>query len=118
MKKNKQIVVHLWWLFYIIFLELVYRTFIIGNLFSVNTLMVILFSIPFIVIFSTIATLFSEKANKVLNIILTSALTLVTLAQIVYYNFYDSIFSFFSLTTGTGQVMQFWQMIIDVILRI
>lgn len=118
MKKNKQIVVHLWWLFYIIFLELVYRTFIIGNLFSVNTLMVILFSIPFIVIFSTIATLFSEKANKVLNIILTSALTLVTLAQIVYYNFYDSIFSFFSLTTGTGQVMQFCQMIIDVILRI
>lgn len=118
MKKNKQIVVHLWWLFYIIFLELVYRTFIIGNLFFVNTLMVILFSIPFIVIFSTIATLFSEKANKVLNIILTSALTLVTLAQIVYYNFYDSIFSFFSLTTGTGQVMQFWQMIIDVILRI
>ena len=118
MRKNKQIVVHLWWLFYIIFLELVYRTFIIGNLFSVNTLMVILFSIPFIVIFSTIATLFSEKANKVLNIILTSALTLVTLAQIVYYNFYDSIFSFFSLTTGTGQVMQFWQMIIDVILRI
>ncbi len=118
MKKNKQIVVHLWWLFYIIFLELVYRTFIIGNLFSVNTLMVILFSIPFIVIFSTITTLFSEKANKVLNIILTSALTLVTLAQIVYYNFYDSIFSFFSLTTGTGQVMQFWQMIIDVILRI
>ena len=118
MKKNKQIVVHLWWLFYIIFLELVYRTFIIGNLFSVNTLMVILFSIPFIVVFSTITTLFSEKANKVLNIILTSALTLVTLAQIVYYNFYDSIFSFFSLTTGTGQVMQFWQMIIDVILRI
>lgn len=118
MKKNKQIIVHLWWLFYIIFLELVYRTFIIGNLFSVNTLMVMLFSIPFIVTFSTIATLFSEKANKVLNIILTSALTLVTLAQIVYYNFYDSIFSFFSLTTGTGQVMQFWQMIIDVILRI
>lgn len=116
--KNKKIVIHLWWIFYIIFLELVYRGFIIGNILSVNTLMVILFSIPFIVIFSTITTLFNEKVNRVLNIILTSALTLVTLAQIVYYNFYDSIFSFFSLTTGTGQVMQFWQMIIDVILRI
>lgn len=116
--KNKKIVIHLWWIFYIIFLELVYRGFIIGNIFSVNTLIVILFSIPFIVIFSTITTLLNEKVNRVLNIILTSALTLVTLAQIVYYNFYDSIFSFFSLTTGTGQVMQFWQMIIDVILRI
>ena len=116
--KNKKIVIHLWWIFYVIFLELVYRGFIIGKLISINTLMVILFSIPFIVIFSTITTLFNEKINKVLNIILTSVLTLVTLAQIVYYNFYDSIFSFFSLTTGTGQVMQFWQMIIDVILRI
>lgn len=116
--KNKKIVIHLWWIFYIIFLELVYRGFIIENIFSVNTLIVILFSIPFIVIFSTITTLFNEKVNRVLNIILVSALTLVTLAQIVYYNFYDSIFSFFSLTTGTGQVMQFWQMIIDVILRI
>ena len=116
--KNKKIVIHLWGIFYIIFLELVYRGFIIGNILSVNTLMVILFSIPFIVIFSTITTIFNEKVNRVLNIILVSALTLVTLAQIVYYNFYDSIFSFFSLTTGTGQVMQFWQMIIDVILRI
>lgn len=116
--KNKKIVIHLWWIFYIIFLELVYRGFIIGNILSVNTLIVILFSIPFIVILSTITTLFNEKVNRVLNIILVSALTLVTLAQIVYYNFYDSIFSFFSLTTGTGQVMQFWQMIIDVILRI
>ena len=93
--KNKKIVIHLWWIFYIIFLELVYRGFIIGNIFSVNTLIVILFSIPFIVIFSTITTLFNEKVNRVLNIILVSALTLVTLAQIVYYNFYDSIFSFF-----------------------
>lgn len=116
--KNKKIVIHLWWIFYIIFLEMVYRGFIIGNILSVNTLIVILFSIPFIVIFSTITTLFNEKVNRVLNIILVSAFTLVTLAQIVYYNFYDSIFSFFSLTTGTGQVMQFWQMIIDVILRI
>ena len=116
--KNKKIVIHLWWIFYVIFLELVYRGFIIGKLISINTLIVILFSIPFIVIFSTITTLFNEKINRVLNIILTSVLTLVTLAQIVYYNFYDSIFSFFSLTTGTGQVMQFWQMIIDVILRI
>ena len=116
--KNKKIVIHLWWIFYILFLEMVYRGFIIGNILSVNTLIVILFSIPFIVIFSTITTIFNEKVNRVLNIILVSALTLVTLAQIVYYNFYDSIFSFFSLTTGTGQVMQFWQMIIDVILRI
>lgn len=43
---------------------------------------------------------------------------LFTLAQIVYFKFYNSIFSFFSLTTGTGQVMQFWERILDIILSI
>ena len=116
--KNNKIKICLWYTFYVIFLELVYRLFIIKNIMSTSTLMVILFSIPFIVVFSALTCLFNEKVNRIISIILTSVLTLVTLAQIVYFNFYDSIFSFFSLTTGTGQVMQFYQMIIDVILRI
>lgn len=116
--KNNKIKICLWYTFYVIFLELVYRLFIIKNIMSTSTLMVILFSIPFIVVFSALTCLFNEKVNRIISIILTSVLTLVTLAQIVYFNFYDSIFSFFSLTTGTGQVVQFYQMIIDVILRI
>ncbi len=116
--KNNKIKICLWYTFYVLFLELVYRLFIIKNILSISTLMVILFSIPFIVVFSALTCLFNEKVNRIISIILTSVLTLVTLAQIVYFNFYDSIFSFFSLTTGTGQVMQFYEMIIDVILRI
>lgn len=117
MKKNK-LLICIWWIFYILFLELIYRMFIIGNIFSLNTLSVILFSMPHIIILSIATTCFNEKTNRIVSIIISSLLTLIVLAQIVYFNFYNSIFSFFSLTTGTGQVMQFWQMIIDVILRI
>ena len=116
MKKKLNIVI--WFSFWIIFLEFIYRIFIIGEFFNLNTLSVILFSIPWICGISILCSIFNERINKIITIILTFCITILTLAQIVYFNFYNSIFSFFSLTTGTGQVMQFWQMIIEVILRI
>lgn len=115
--KNKLRIV-LWWSFWIIYLELIYKVFILKNILTINTLSVILFSIPWIIIFSIITSIFNEKVNKVLTIILSFAIMLITLAQIVYYNFYNSIFSFLSLTTGTGQVLEFYEMIISVILRV
>lgn len=115
--KNKLRIV-LWWSFWIIYLELIYKVFILKNALTINTLSVILFSIPWIIIFSIITSIFNEKVNKVLTIILSFAIMLITLAQIVYYNFYNSIFSFLSLTTGTGQVLEFYEMIISVILRV
>lgn len=115
--KNKLRIV-LWWSFWIIYLELIYKVFILKNILTTNTLSVILFSIPWIIIFSIITSIFNEKVNKVLTIILSFTIMLITLAQIVYYNFYNSIFSFLSLTTGTGQVLEFYEMIISVILRV
>ena len=115
--KNKLRIV-LWWSFWIIYLELIYKVFILKNVLTTNTLSVILFSIPWIIIFSIITSIFNEKVNKVLTIILSFTKMLITLAQIVYYNFYNSIFSFLSLTTGTGQVLEFYEMIISVILRV
>lgn len=104
--------------FWIVYLELIYRIFIVGNFFSLNTLSVILFSMTWMAITALIVGLFNEKVNRIISYFILFFYSLITLAQIVYYNFYDSIFSFFSLTTGTGQVMQFWQMILEVIARI
>ena len=108
----------LWWSFLIIYLELIYKFFIMKDLLTTNTFSVILFSIPWIIIFTIITSIFNEKNNKVLTIVFSFLIILITLAQIVYYNFYNSMFSFLSLTTGTGQVMQFYVMIASVIARI
>ena len=108
-----------WWSFLIIYLEIIYKIFVVGNLFTINTLTVLIFSIPWILLISFISSLFNEKVNKIINIVLTIAIVILTLAQIVYYNFYYSIFSLFSLTAGGGgQVIQFVSYIIKVILRI
>ena len=116
MKKNNMI---LCWSFWLLFLECLYKIFIIKNFFTLNTLSVIIFTIPWIVFFSAVTSLFNEKVNRLINFLLTGFIIVLTLAQIVYYNFYGSMFSFFSLTGGgTGQVFQFYTMIIEVILRI
>lgn len=112
---KKRLVSPLWWLFWIIYLELLYKGFVVKDLFTINTLSVILFSIPWICILSLICGIFREKLNKVFTIILSGIIMIITLAQAVYYNFYNSIFSFFSLTNGAGQVMQFWERILDII---
>ena len=115
---KRKIKIQFWWIIWVLFLEFVYRYFIIGNIFNINSLYVVMFSVPWIILFSFLSSLFSEKINKIITIFLMSFLSFLTLAQIVYYNFYDSVFSFFSLTIGTGQVMHFWQMILDVIIGI
>lgn len=115
--KNKFKII-LWWSFLIIYLELIYKFFIMKDLLTTNTFSVILFSIPWIIIFTIITSIFNEKVNKILTIVFSFLIILITLAQIVYYNFYNSMFSFLSLTTGTGQVMQFYVMIASVIARI
>ena len=108
----------LWWSFLIIYLEIIYKFFIMKDLLTTNTFSVVLFSIPWIIIFTIITSIFNEKVNKILTIVFSFLIVLITLAQIVYYNFYNSMFSFLSLTTGTGQVMQFYVMIASIIARI
>lgn len=115
--KNKFKII-LWWSFLIIYLEIIYKVFIMKDLLTTNTFSVVLFSIPWIIIFTIITSIFNEKVNKILTIVFSFLIILITLAQIVYYNFYNSMFSFLSLTTGTGQVMQFYVMIASVIARI
>lgn len=115
--KNKFKII-LWWSFLIIYLEIIYKFFIMKDLLTTNTFSVVLFSIPWIIIFTIITSIFNEKVNKILTIVFSFLIILITLAQIVYYNFYNSMFSFLSLTTGTGQVMQFYVMIASVIARI
>ena len=116
--KNKKLTIIIWWIFWFIFLELVFRIFVVGNFFSLSTLSVILFSIPFVVVISIFSSLFNDKMNKIINIFLTTLFAVLMLSQFVYYKVYDSIFSFFSITAGgAGQVMQFWEQIVKVITK-
>lgn len=102
MKKKLPLVIY--FSFLIIYLELVYKVFVLNNVFSINSLTIILFSIPFIMINTILCSLFSEKVNRGISIILSLFLTFIFVSQYVYYLFYDSIFSVYSVKEGTEQV--------------
>jgi len=116
--KSKKLTMLIWWTFWFIFLEMVFRIFVVGNFLSLSTLSVILFSIPFVIVITILLNIYGEKLNKILNIIFTTFFGILMLAQFVYYKVYDSVFSFFSITAGgAGQVMQFWEQIVKVITK-
>lgn len=114
MKKKLPLVIY--FSFLIIYLELVYKLFVLNNVFSINSLTIILFSIPFIMINTILCSLFSEKVNRGISIILSLFLTFIFVSQYVYYLFYDSIFSVYSVKEGTGQVFgEFFNAIVKMV---
>lgn len=103
--------------FLIIYLELVYKSAVLNNVFSINTLTVIVFSIPFILINTLINSLFKEKINRIISIVLSIFITLIYISQYIYFEFYDSIFSIYSIKEGTGQVFgEFFSAILKMVL--
>lgn len=107
-----------WYIFLICFLEIIYRLFVWKELFCTQTIITLIFSIPF----AFICYFLSKFGNKVFNIIisinLSITLTFLFMAQFIYYAFYKTIFSLFSLFKGTGQVFgEFFEAILDYIIR-
>lgn len=103
--------------FLIIYLELVYKSAVLNNVFSINTLTVIVFSIPFILINTLISSLFKEKINRIISVVLSIFITLIYISQYIYFEFYDSIFSIYSIKEGTGQVFgEFFSAILKMVL--
>lgn len=105
-------------IYYILFIayeELVFSC-IIFKTFPASFGLIILFSIPIAIVLNLITSVFKPKVNKIITYIITIALIIIFGAQIVYYSMYEAIISFFSMMHG-GQVTEFMEVIIDVVLR-
>ena len=74
--------------FWIIYLELIYKVFIIGDLFYTNTLLTIIFASAWAGGFSLICNLSkNQKLNKILTSVILIFFSVLFLAQIVYFKF-------------------------------
>ena len=116
MKKKLPLFLH--YTFLIIYLEIAYKALVLKNVFSLNTLTILLFSIPFILFATILSSLFNSKINKVISVLNSIFITFIFASQYIYYAFYDSIFSIYSIKAGTGQVFgeffsAIFKMIID-----
>ena len=101
---KKKLPLYTYYLFLILFLELIYKEFILHNLFSFNTIRIVLFSISFVILSTLLSSLFNKKINQIISILLSTFISLIFISQYVYFKFYHSIYSVFSVVKGTEQV--------------
>ena len=105
----------IYYILFIVYEELVFSC-IIFKTFPASFGLIILFSIPIAIVLNLITSVFKPKVNKIIKNIITISLIIIFGAQIVYYSMYEAIISFFSMMHG-GQVTEFMEVIIDVVLR-
>lgn len=95
----------------IVWLEIVFRVKVFGSIFNIGTIYAIVFAIPVSIFMFLISSLFSVKTNRVAAAILVFICTLIYAVQTVYHGIFRAFLSVYSLS-GTGQVMQFWPIIL------
>lgn len=104
-----------YYILFIIYEELIFSC-LIYKTFPTSIWLIILFSIPIAIIFNILSSIFKPKVNKIITYGITLFIIILFGAQIVYYSMYESILSFYSILNG-GQVTEFMDVVIDMILR-
>lgn len=105
-------------LFYSLFLVYMEVCFILGTFGMIDFggfTSCIFFSMSIGLLFTVFSSFFSSKVNKAITIAIIAFITVIFIAQLVYYNIYSSIFSIYSIANGSTQVMEFWRKILDVV---
>jgi len=101
---------------FILFMDICFKILAFNTIFDFSTIYMILSDIIIALIITMLETMFNEKANKVISIILTIFFSALIIAQYVYFLYYDTIFSVYSLFHG-AQVFGFLDSIIQVMLE-
>lgn len=101
----------------IIFMDIIFKLFIFENIFSISTLFMISFDIVIAIFITIIESLFKNIIiNRIIAIFCTFCIWLLICAQFIYFQYYDAIFSIYSLFHG-AQVFGFIDSIISVIIK-
>lgn len=100
---------------YIFLIEIVFNIALFNKI-TYYFFYILLFSILTGTIISLITGFLNESVNKISNIVINSVITLIFIAQLIHYRFYQSIFSIYSLING-AQVFGFMSAIEKIMLH-
>lgn len=99
-----------------IFMELIFKLYISENIMNLGLLFSLFFSISLTTLFYIICTSFSSKINYFLTSLIIGLLSTVFYSQFIYYKFFKTFYTFFSLGNGF-QVFQFWKDILAIVIQ-
>lgn len=113
MKKKINIIYY--YTFLIIYLELFFKIFSFSKV-GWNFLYALLFSIPLIFILKILSNIFSEKANKVITIILSLLITLYYFGNYIFKVLFSTVFSIYTLQLA-NQAVDFFSVIVSTVIN-
>ena len=97
---------------YIFVIELVFKLLVFQSI-DTNIIYLAIFSFPIASIITFFTNLFkSNKLNKFLTIVVWLALFIVFVAEVIYYSFYQTVFSYQAIAYGS-QVAEYYDSIYD-----
>ena len=102
--------------FLILYLEFTYKIAVYNNIWGINIVYTILFSIPIIFLLTLISSLFKNKVNKIITFIMTSILCIYFIFQYIFYNLFSVPFSFQTIGLA-NQALDFTNIIIDTLAK-
>ena len=98
----------------LLFLEVLTKKIIIGQIFNLNLIYMIIFTIPFALLFTIFTKMFNSKVNKVLLFIFTSILVVYYEVQFIFFILFSVPFSFSTIGLA-DQALDFVNIINDTI---
>lgn len=95
-----------------IYLEIILKLFVFKNFLNTGLIYTIIFSIPLIILFTTLTKLFNEKTNKILLCTIIFIICIYYEVQLVFFNLFSVPFSFSTIGLA-DQALDFTNIIID-----
>ncbi len=106
----------LFWIIFILYMEIIFKLYIFKNIFNLDIFYIILFSFTIGLVCFIITNLAGKKINKIISIFVIYFFTILFISQIIYYKTFLSIFSIYSMGKA-GQVFDFSDTILNIISR-
>ena len=98
----------------VIWLELMFHIRFFGGM-NVEFIHAVLFSVCLAMIPASICSVLPKKAAKIMAIVFSAFIFLLFAVQAVYYEVFKTFLILFSVGAGTGQVLEFWKIILEAI---
>lgn len=101
---------------FILFLDICFKFLAFKNIFSISLIYLFLLDIIIAFLVTILENIFYDKVNKIISIVITTFIFFIFLSQYIYFLYYESIFSVYSLLHG-AQAFGFIDSIIEVIFK-
>ncbi len=92
----------------IFLMDMIFRLYAFESPFNFDFVISFIFLLPFAFIFYIICSFFRGTSSHLLSVVLLGLIALIYSSQLIYYQFFRTIFSVYSVGNG-AQILEFWK---------